>query len=105
MSKLLALFLIASAVGLSASTTQAIPLVSNRTQANLIVPVGGRRDMHAPVFVSGPRGHSVVTPYYFGYYPNHYSYNSPGPVFYRLDYPGPHNSCWLWRYNYLIWIC
>lgn len=60
---------------------------------------------HAPFFVAGPRSRSVITPYYFGYYPSHYSYNSPGPVFYRLDYPYPHDSCWLWRYNYLNWIC
>jgi hypothetical protein len=69
------------------------------------VAAKGRRDVHAPIFVSGPRVQSVITPYYFGYYAGHYSYNSPGPIFYRLDYRDQHNSCWLWRYNYLIWVC
>ena len=63
------------------------------------------RDPLAPIFVSGPHAHSLITPYYFGYYPGHYSYNSPGPIFRRIDYHGPHSSCRLWRYNYLYWIC
>jgi hypothetical protein len=65
----------------------------------------GASDSYAPIYVRGHVGRSVITPYYFGYYPGHYSYNSPGPVFYRLTYYGPHYGCRLWRYNYLYWIC
>ncbi len=68
------------------------------------VTANGRRLVHAPIFVGRPPVHSGITPYVFNYN-GHYSYNSPGPVFYHLDYQGPHNGCWLWRYNYLNWIC
>jgi hypothetical protein len=60
--------------------------------------------VHAPIFVGRPPGHRGIMPYVFNYH-GHYSYNSPGPVFYRLNYRGPHMGCWLWRYNYLNWIC
>ncbi len=59
----------------------------------------------APIRVRGPRVRSTITPYYFPYYPSHYSYNSPGPVFKRLFFAGPHESCWIWRYNYAVWTC
>jgi hypothetical protein len=42
MSKLVAFVLIASSVGLSAATSQAMPLGSNRTQDSLVIPVAGR---------------------------------------------------------------
>jgi hypothetical protein len=63
------------------------------------------RGSHAPIFVRSARVRSVITPYYVGYYPGHYSYNSPGPVFERLTFYHPLNSCWIWRYNYLYWTC
>jgi len=63
------------------------------------------RGSHAPVFVQLPHGRSVITPYYFGYVGSHYSYNSPGPVYSRLTFYHPLNSCWIWRYNYLYWTC
>jgi len=60
---------------------------------------------HAPIYAPSPSVRSVITPYYFGYYPGHYSYNSPGPVFARLPFYYPPGSCWIWRYNYLYWTC
>ena len=38
-------------------------------------------------------------------YGGRYRYNSPGPVYYQLDYWGPTDSCRVWRYNYLYWTC
>ena len=70
MNKLLALFMIASTVSLSASTTQAMPLVNNQSQVNLIVPVGGG----CGVFY-GPSGRCspVRGGYYKGYYKGYYN--------------------------------
>ena len=68
------------------------------------VTANARRLVHAPIFVGRPPVASGITPYVFNY-SGHYSYNSPGPVFYHLAYQGTHNGCWLWRYNYLNWIC
>ena len=64
-----------------------------------------RRVLHPPIHVATPTGGSPVTPYYFTY-GSRYRYNSPGPVFARLDYWGPEVvGCRVWRYNYLYWAC
>jgi hypothetical protein len=63
-----------------------------------------RRLAHPPIHVATPTGGSPITPYFFSY-GSHYRYNSPGPVYYQLDYWGPENSCRLWRYNYIYWVC
>jgi hypothetical protein len=64
----------------------------------------GRRLIHPPIHVATPTGRSPITPYFFPY-GSRYRYNSPGPVYSQLDYWGPNNSCRLWRYNYLYWVC
>ena len=38
----------------------------------------------------------VITPYVFPYGAR-YRYNSPGPVYYQLEYWGPGDRCRLWR--------
>jgi len=63
-----------------------------------------RRLTHPPIHVVTPTGRSPITPYFFPY-GSHYRYNSPGPVYYQLDYWGPDDSCRLWRYNYRYWVC
>jgi len=84
-----AALVLAAAVIMSATT------VSAGTQ--------GRR-AHPPIHVATPTGGSPITPYFFPYRSG-YRYNSPGPVYYQLDYWGPSESCRLWRYNYLYWVC
>jgi hypothetical protein len=59
---------------------------------------------HPPIHVATPTDGSPITPYFFPY-GWRYRYNSPGPVYGRLDYWGPLDSCRLWRYNYLYWVC
>jgi hypothetical protein len=63
-----------------------------------------RRLIHAPIHVATPTGGSPITPYFFPYR-SRYRYNSPGPVYDRLNYWGPGDSCRIWRYNYLYWAC
>jgi hypothetical protein len=63
-----------------------------------------RRLIHPPIHVATPTGHSPITPYFF-VYGSRYRYNSPGPVFGWLDDWGPSDSCRVWRYNYLYWVC
>jgi hypothetical protein len=63
-----------------------------------------RRSIHPPIHVATPTGRSPITPYFFPY-GSHYRYNSPGPVLYALNHWGPGNSCRLWRYNYVYWVC
>ncbi len=58
------------------------------------------RLLHPPIHVATPTDRSPITPYVFSY-GSRYRYNSPGPVYYQLDYWGPADSCRLWRYNYL----
>ena len=63
-----------------------------------------RRLLHPPLHVVTPTGGSPITPYFFSY-GSRYRYNSPGPVYDRLDPWGLLASCRLWRYNYRYWIC
>jgi hypothetical protein len=64
------------------------------------------RLLHPPIHVATPTDGSPITPYFFGY-GWRYRYNSPGPVYSRLDYAGEAGAyrCRLWRYNYLYWVC
>jgi hypothetical protein len=62
-----------------------------------------RRLAHPPIHVATP-SRGPITPYFFPY-GGRYRYNSPGPVYYQLDYWGPTDSCRVWRYNYLYWTC
>lgn len=63
-----------------------------------------RRSTHPPIHVATPTDGSPITPYFLPY-GWRYRYNSPGPVYSRLDYWGPAEGCRLWRYNYLYWVC
>jgi hypothetical protein len=58
---------------------------------------------HPPIHVATPN-RGPITPYFYPY-GGRYRYNSPGPVYYQLDYWGPTGSCRVWRYNYLYWVC
>lgn len=64
------------------------------------------RLLHPPIHVATPTDGSPITPYFFGY-GSRYRYNSPGPVYSRLDFAGEAGAyrCRLWRYNYLYWVC
>jgi hypothetical protein len=46
---------------------------------------------------AGAVSYNVITPWYVGYYPSHYSYYKPDPrpprVYYDYAY-----SCWRWNY-------
>jgi hypothetical protein len=63
-----------------------------------------RRLIHPPIHVATPTGGSPITPYFCAY-GSRYRYDRPGPVYDRLDYWGSGDSCRLWRYNYLYWVC
>jgi hypothetical protein len=63
-----------------------------------------RRLLHPPIHVATPTGGSPITPYFFPY-GAHYRYDSPGPVFARLDWGPDVVRCRVWRYNYLYWAC
>jgi hypothetical protein len=65
MSKFFASVLIATAVGLSAATTQAMPFGSNKTQDSLVVQVAGGCGAG---FHRGPRGGCRRNGYYGGRY-------------------------------------
>ena len=68
---------------------------------------GIRRAWRGPSYAVGAISHNVITPYYYGYYPSHYSYFAPDPVpapiYYRYDFPAP--RCWRWGYGYRYWAC
>ena len=82
----------------------ALALAAALSMAGTAVSAQGRHLIHPPIHVATPTGGSPITPYFFAY-GSHYRYNSPGPVFGRLDYWGPADRCRVWRYNYLYWVC
>jgi hypothetical protein len=55
-----------------------------------------RRHGRLPAY-AGAVSYNVITPWYVGYYPSHYSYYKPDPrpprVYYDYAY-----SCWRWNY-------
>jgi hypothetical protein len=58
-----------------------------------------RRPWRGPAY-AGAISSNVITPYYVGYYPGHYSYYAPDPV----PYPTP-RLCWFWGYGYPMRVC
>jgi hypothetical protein len=89
------------------------PIITLALSAALMIAAGSttttsaahaRRLAPPPIHVATPTDGSPITPYFFPYGWG-YRYNSPGPVYSRLDYWGPLYSCRLWRYNYLYWVC
>jgi hypothetical protein len=62
---------------------------------------GSRRGWRGSSY--GAISRNVITPYYFGYYPGHYSYFAPDPVPPRRYVAAP--GCWLWDYGYLYRVC
>ena len=61
-------------------------------------PLGASADL------CGHADQGPITPYFFPY-GGRYRYNSPGPVYSSWMYWGPTDSCRVWRYNYLYWVC
>jgi hypothetical protein len=61
---------------------------------------GVRRGWRGSAYAIGAISRNVITPYYYGYYPGHYSYFAPDPVPYV--YP---RQCWIWDYGYPYRIC
>jgi hypothetical protein len=51
----------------------------------------------------GAISRNVITPYYYGYYPGHYSYVAPDPVYYRYYVSAP--GCWRWIDGYRYRVC
>jgi hypothetical protein len=83
----------------------AVALVASAAAAATSASARDRRLLHPPIHVATPTGGSPITPYFFPS-GSRYRYNSPGPVFARMDYWGPDVvGCRLWRYNYLYWVC
>ncbi len=81
----------------------AVVLVAAALAAATSASARERRLAHPPIHVATP-SRGPITPYFFPY-GGRYGYNSPGPVYYQLDYWGPTDSCRVWRYNYLYWTC
>jgi hypothetical protein len=82
----------------------AVLIISGAAAVATSASAHDRRLAHPPLHVATPTGGSPITPYFFPY-GSRYRYNSPGPVYYRLDYGGPTDSCRFWRYNYRYWVC
>ena len=61
----------------------------------------GRRVWRGPAI--GAISHNVITPWYVGYYPGHYSYYKPDPIYYRVYFAEP--GCWRWIYGHRAWVC
>ena len=69
------------------------------------VTANDRRPMHTPILSGPATGSSRNNTVRFQLsWPLQIQFTGAG-LLYHLDYPGPHTSCWLWRYNYLNWIC
>jgi hypothetical protein len=64
---------------------------------------GTRRAWRGSDYAVGAISRNVITPYYYGYYPSHYSYFAPDPVYYRNYVPAP--RCWRWGYGYRYRVC
>jgi hypothetical protein len=65
---------------------------------------GSRRGWRGSSYGVGAISRNVITPYYLGYYPGHYSYFAPDPVPPRRYVSAP--GCWLWDYyGYLYRVC
>ena len=51
----------------------------------------------------GAISRNVITPWYYGYYPTHYSYFAPDPM------PRVQaivlEDCWYWSFGYRYWAC
>jgi hypothetical protein len=51
----------------------------------------------------GAISHNVITPWYYGYHPTHYSYFPPDPM------PGVQaivlEDCWSWSFGHRYWAC
>jgi hypothetical protein len=63
---------------------------------------GIRRASRGSAYI-GAISRNVITPYYYGYYPGHYSYSAPDPVYYRYYVSAP--GCWRWIGGYRYRVC
>jgi hypothetical protein len=67
---------------------------------------GQRRVWRGPAY-AGAVSRNVITPWYVGYYPSHYSYYRPTPMprgYY--DYPRVYrDGCWVSVDGYIGWAC
>jgi len=83
-----------------------IVLAAAATLAAAIPPAaadGSRRAWRSSSYAVGAISRNVITPYYYGYYPGHYSYFAPDPVPPRYYVAAP--GCWRWDYGYLYRVC
>lgn len=64
---------------------------------------GARRVWRDSGYSIGAISRNVITPYYVGYYPGHYSYYRPDPIYYRFYVSVP--GCWRWSYGNRYWVC
>jgi len=64
---------------------------------------GARRVWRGPAYRVGAISRDVITPYYVGYYPGHYSYYPPDPIYVRYGLWAPRHQCW--RGGYCCWAC
>ena len=64
---------------------------------------GSRRSWRGYRHGIGTISHNVITPWYYGYYPTHYSYFPPDPM------PSVQaivlEDCWRWGFGYRYWAC
>jgi hypothetical protein len=84
-----------------------IALVAAATVAAAVMPASadrGRR--HWRGHTIGAISRNVITPYYVGYYPGHYSYYKPDPIYFRPWVADPDYDCWRWPYyGYRFKVC
>lgn len=68
---------------------------------------GMRRTWRGPAYYRGAVSYNVITPYYVGYYPSHYSYYRPDPIpSGHLYHPRLYrDGCWFAYDGYIWWGC
>jgi hypothetical protein len=85
-------------------------LAAAAVAASLATPAAadsGRRVWRNPYYGVGLISRNVITPYYVGYYPSHYSYYKPDPIPLPVFwvYPGG-PDCWAWApYGRRYFVC
>jgi len=85
------LLIVATAAALAGVVAAATPAAAD----------GVRRAWHGPAYWRAGITRDVITPYYVGYYPGHYSYYPPDPVYVSYVPCAVRYGCW--RYGY--WSC
>jgi len=67
---------------------------------------GGHRRVWRGYYSVGAISRNVITPFYVGYYPGHYSYYKSDPVRVIPYIADPDYACWVWpAYGYRFKVC